>query len=141
MINVTKLTDIGFWLSIRPTPLSKAFALGFLLFFLLLIASKIALRVYAAQNKRQLTKADKKLYDLIQSLLLTMGSLGIIWTFFALEGIPILAARGWVLLWLLGLIIWIYVIVRFYMIEYTDFKVKLAERQRLEKYLPKKSGA
>lgn len=140
MINFIKLTDINLWIAIRPLPLSKGFAIALVVFFLLIIIGKIALRIYASKMKRELTKADKKLYDLIQSLLLTMGSLGIMWTFFAYEGIPILAARFWFLLWLLGLIIWIYAILRYYLLEYTNFKVKLAERERLEKYLPKRSG-
>ncbi len=140
MIDIAKLTDINLWLSIRPAPLSKGFAIGFLVFFLLIIIGKISIRIYASKMKRQLTKADKKLYDLIQSLLLTMGSLGILWTFFAYEGIPILASRFWFLLWLLGLVIWIYFIARYYLLEYTDFKVKLAEKERLEKYLPKSNA-
>lgn len=141
MINFTKLSELHFWFQIRPLPMSKGFALAFLIFFALMIAAKVGIRMHVAKAKRELTKADKKLYDLIQSLLLTMGSLGILWTFFAYEGIPILSARFWLVLWIIGLIIWIYFIVRYYVLEYTDFKIKLAEKERLQKYLPKKSGA
>lgn len=141
MLNLAKLSTLHFWFQIRPLPMSKAFTVVFLIFFLLLIIGKVGLRIYAGKMKKQLTKADKKLYDLIQSLLLTMGLLGIAWTFFAYEGIPILSARFWLVLWVIGIGVWIYAIFRYYAQEYMDYKEKIAKRERLERYLPKKSGA
>lgn len=140
MLNLAKLSTLHFWFQIRPLPMSKVFTLLFLVFFLLLIIGKVGLRMYAAKMKKQLTKADKKLYDLVQSLLLTMGLLGIAWTFFAYEGIPILSGRFWLVLWVAGVGVWAYAIFRYYTNEYTGYKEKIAERERLERYLPKKSG-
>ena len=140
MINFAKLTELHFWFQIRPLPMSKGFTIAFTVFFLLMITAKAGLRIYTSRMKRVLTKADKKLFDLIQSMLVTMGFLGILWTFCAYEGIPILSARFWLILWLAGLLVWVYFIMRYYVLEYTDFKIKRAERERLEKYLPKKSG-
>lgn len=140
MIDIAKIATVHFWFQIRPLPMSKAFTVGFFSFFLIMIIGKAVIRTYASKMKKQFTRADKKLYNLIQSLFLTMGSLGMAWTFFAYEGIPILSARFWLLLWFVSSSIWMYVIIRYYVVEYTDFKVQLAEKERLEKYLPKKSS-
>lgn len=139
MIDIIKLTKLSFWFAMRPAPMSKEFTIAAAVFFGLFIAAKIVLRIIMEKQKKLMTAADKKLSNMIQSFCLTMGSLGLLWTFFAYEGLPILASRYWVLLWLLGAIIWAYFIVRYYALEYTDFKERLTAREKLEKYLPRRS--
>lgn len=139
MIDIIKLTKLSFWFAMRPAPMSKEFTIAAALFFGLFIVAKIILRVIMEKRKKLMTAADKKLSNMIQSFCLTMGSLGLLWTFFAFEGLPILASRYWVLVWLLGVIIWAYFIVRYYAMEYTDLRTRIAERARIERYLPRKN--
>ncbi len=138
-MNLTELYDLNYWFTIRPDEMSLAFLIGFLVFFVLVFLGTFAMVVYKKKNKDVLSKPQRKLYEKIQSACATMGVLGLLWLFFAYERVPFLSARFWVLVWLLSVGLWIYVISRYYSLDMKPQIKQLAEKERIEKWLPKKS--
>ncbi len=138
-MNLTELYDLNYWFTLRPDEMSLAFLIGFLVFFVLVFLGTFAMVIYKKKKKGALSKPQRKLYDKIQSACATMGLLGLLWLFFAYERVPFLSARFWVLVWLLSMGLWIYVISRYYSLEMKPQIKHLAEKERIEKWLPKKS--
>ncbi len=138
-MNLSELYDLNYWFTLRPDEMSLAFLIGFLVFFVLVFLGTFAMIVYKKKKKIVLSKPQRKLYEKIQSACATMGLLGLLWLFFAYERVPFLSARFWVLVWLLSGGLWIYVISRYYSLEMKPQIKKLIEKERIEKWLPKRS--
>lgn len=110
MINTSKLSDISYWLNPGPGDLSGPYSYFFVLFFGSFVALKILLRFMGRQYIVGLHKAQQRIVYRIETLALTMGILGLVWTFFRFELVPYFSARFWLALWLVLLIIWGYII-------------------------------
>lgn len=118
-------------------------SLGFMLFFLILFVvvflATFAVVMIKRNKKDLLSKPQRKLFAKIQSMCSTMGLLGLLWLFFAYEQVPLLSSRFWVPV--LGIIagLWIYSILRYSNLEMKPQLQQIAEKERIEKWLPKKS--
>ncbi len=139
-MNLKELYDLNYWFTIRPGEMSAPFLVGFFIFFLIVFLGTFALIAYKRKNKVAINKPERKLYEKIQSACATMGLLGLLWLFFAYERVPFLSARFWVLVLILSIGLWIYVISRYYTLDMKPQIKKLAEKERIEKWLPKNSN-
>ncbi|MBI2644592.1 hypothetical protein HYW94_00225 [Candidatus Uhrbacteria bacterium] len=139
-MNIQQFFEISFWLTPHPGPIDIQTTIFFLVLFGSGIVGKIGLKIFGKQRKTILTKPEKKLFSKIESLCLTMGSLGLAWLFFAYENISFLSGRYFFVLWCVSLGIWIYLIWHYYDTEMRPEIAVLKEREQLEKYLPKKRG-
>ncbi len=70
--------------------------------------------------------------------LIIMGVLGIFWTWLRYEQVYILAARFWIVVWLIGLIIWLIFIWRYQFKIIPKIVRRERERKEFQKYLPGK---
>lgn len=140
-MDVKQLFELSFWLTPHPGPIDLKTTIIFLIIFGSGIAGKIGLKIFLKKNKTTLTKPEKKLISKIESLCLTMGSLGLVWLFFAYENISFLSGRYFLVLWCISLGIWIYLIWHYYDTEMQPTLSLLKEREQIEKYLPKKKNA
>ncbi|HTK04032.1 MAG TPA: hypothetical protein VL500_00440 [Candidatus Eisenbacteria bacterium] len=126
-----------YWLNLRPVPLGPSLVGAIFSFFAWFIAASLALRLIA----RAMKKKDPRFADLLKRFarpLSTAGLLGLLCLLFAYEQVPILNLRLWFLLTLLLCVYQIGRAVAFAVREYPALKREDAEKQRLEKYMPKK---
>lgn len=136
MLDFSQLSEISFWFDPALRPMSAKTSLVLGSFFLFLILLKFIGRLFYLNYKKSLQPPEKKLISSIESLLITMGFAGLAWVFFAYENIPFLSARFWMLVWLLGFIVWAYMIGRYAFIALPEALNALQAQKRREKYLP-----
>lgn len=141
MLNLKLLTDLSFWFETAPFPMSSKTTIVAGSFFLFFIALKIIGRLFYLNHKKNLRAPEKKLISRTESMLVTMGLLGLAWVFFRSEGVPFLSMRFWFLLWLAGFAVWVYLIVRYGLIEVPKHIASLDAAAARERYLPRKKGA
>ena len=140
-MDIRQFFELSFWISPHPRPLDVKTTLFFLVFFGVGILGKIGLKIFVQKRKMTLTKPEKKLISKIESLCLTMGSLGLVWLFFAYEGVSFLSGRYLFVIWAVSLGIWIYLIWHYYETEMRPAMTHMKEREQIERYLPKKKSA
>ena len=102
--------------------------------FMALLIGGVALQI-ARQYQTEALK--KEVLRRWVNLLLTMGILGLIWMFLRQERIPVLAWRAWLLIWLALGLVWLYKIFRYSIKRLPAIRAEQAEKERMEKYLPK----
>jgi len=122
----------NFWFNLRPGAfigLSLKIVLGF-------IALLIILTIVSGLIKR---KWSKSLYACFWSSLyvffLTNVVIGLLLTFFNYEMVPFLSARFWFLLWLIGMLVWLFFIYKI-MIKIPQKKALLEKEREFKKYIP-----
>lgn len=126
MIDITKLSSIPYWLNPGPGDLSVPYLYFFLIFFGFILALKILLRLIGRQYIVGFHRSQQRIVYRVETLLLTMGLLGLLWSFFRFELVPYFSARYWLIVWLLGFVIWAYLIY-----HYARFEVpQILERDR-----------
>jgi ABC-type transport system involved in multi-copper enzyme maturation permease subunit len=107
----------------------------FLVVFTALVILGIIAKVYAV--KSNLEKLLRRAVQRAGSLLLTMGLVGLLIYFFTFENVPILSMRVWLLVLLASGIAWAWSIYRYVKVEIPAKREMHAERERLNKWLPK----
>lgn len=122
----------NFWFSARPGALigsSLQIVLGFII--LLIILSIIS----GVIRKRW----SKGLYSSFWSGLHTFfwvdAVIGLLLTFFNYEMVPFLSARFWFLLWVIGMLVWLFFIYRI-AVKIPEKKARLEKEKEFNKYIP-----
>jgi hypothetical protein len=72
----------------------------------------------------------------LKNLFLTMGITGLVYLFFAWQGIALLAARFWLIIWLLVTLIWLGFIGRYLFWEVPKLRRNIEQKRKFEEYLP-----
>ena len=139
-MDFNRLFELIFWLDLAPTGLHVRTAMLFASFFIIMILLKFVGKLVYMRYKKELLGPEKRMIRMIESFLLTMGFTGIIWTFFAYEGLPVVAARFWVIVWLVSAALWVYVIIYYMLVDMPKELKNLQHKERFEKYLPKKKS-
>lgn len=138
-MNFHQLYTISYWFNIRPDELSSPFLIFFCVFFTLLVLSKFIFFFYYKKNKDVILKPYKKFIQKGETALFSLGICGLFWLFFAYEQVPFLSARFWMIIWLFSALLWVYFIIRYKNFELEPLLKQMAERERIEKWMPKKS--
>lgn len=107
-----------------------------LVLFSLMAVAGLVIKVYAI--KSNLEKYKKRAVHKIGSLFLTMGVVGLLLYFFTYERLPVLSMRIWLIVWLGMIGLWIWSIYKFIKLEIPRVEALRQEREKLEKWLPKK---
>jgi len=123
---------LDFWFSVRPgifIPWSLKIILGFMVFLIVMtIASGVIKRRWA-----------KSLYasfwGSLNSFFLTNAIIGLLLTFFNYEMVPFLSARFWLLLWGVGMLVWLFFIYKI-IIKIPQKKTLLEKEREFKKYIP-----
>ncbi len=121
---------LKYWFTINPGPLN---GLGFnILLVLVALFFVLAMVSFVIKQKKSLYRG---LISRIYELALSNFIIGLLFTFFYYENIPFFTARFWLLLWLIGIIIWaLFIVKRFKNINVN--KDKLEQEELRKKYLP-----
>ena len=67
-----------------------------------------------------------------------MGLIGEVIVWFRYERVYVLSARFWLLVWLIGLVVWLAFILKYQLKVIPQARAKLQKTQDFNKYLPKK---
>ena len=134
MFDLRPLVRPDFWFASHPTSLMSSSSRVLLLFFTLLLVIGAVVRLVS--RKRFTDRYVLEAYGRVGRMLSTMGFLGLVWLFFAVEQVTFLQARYWALVWFIGFIVWVIFIWKYV------FQTVPAERERHHqdrermKYLP-----
>lgn len=135
-MNLQPLIDPSFWFKLQPDLLSPTFEKGFFIAFGLMVIIGAIIRIVSRQKRHD--KYVRQMFSRIGTMSLSMGLVGLVWLFFSYEMIYLLGARFWFLVWLVGLIIWVVMIVRFVKKDIPARKQEEQHRASANKYLPRK---
>ena len=127
------------YLTAQPAPvdgLTGKIIFGvFLLFCLLGVVGRIML------EQRTFDRYVIRIMNRWSTCLLTMGFLGLMIFFLSYENIPLLGARFWYVLWVIGFLVWTFFLVRFMTREVPALREKNLREHAKSKYLPGRKRA
>lgn len=120
-------------LNLRPPVMSDRAAIILAVLFGAFIAAAIVSKILNGKTKDGLMlKAYRKIFHLG----LTIGILGFIYIFFAIEGVTLLSNRLIILLLLLTAAIWGGFIAKYIIKDVPENRKKIQEKRNFEKYIP-----
>ena len=128
------LFTLSFWFSKYPQALTPTFEKIFFILFAAVLLAGVVLRIVL--NQRQRDHFATVIHQSITTLLMTMGGLGLVWFFFTYQQIPLIGARFWFLLWVIGLLAWAGWIARYAYKTVPQLKEEQHQRQERMKYFP-----
>lgn len=123
---------LDFWFNLRPGAFlgSSLKVISAFIFLLIILA------VVAGLGKRKWSKSlYANFWNNLYYFFLTNAIIGLILTFFNYEMVPFLSARFWLLLWAIGLITWLFFIVKI-VVKIPQKKVQLEKEKEFNKYIP-----
>ena len=131
-MNLKNLLYYSYWFKV------PVIATGFVYWVMLLVLiGLVALGVAASVARKAFEeKSLGNLAQKINNLGVAMGLSGLVLFFFRQQSAPILGWRIWFLVWVVVLVIWIAMILRYYFKRVPQIRAEHAERQQKEKYLP-----
>jgi hypothetical protein len=121
---------LNYWLNIRPGNLEASAQKIFLVFLLILVI--ISILAFIFKDRKGLYT---KIWKSLQSFGLTNLAIGLLLLFFTYEMLPILSTRLLFLMWGVGMLVWIYFIVK-KVIEIPKIKEEKAKEKEFSKYVP-----
>lgn len=126
----------SYWLTLEPPNVwdgaGRSLAVAFVL---MLVASVLVRRI---KMPKAVDKFQASVYRRVSEMLATLGFVGLVLFFFSFEQIRLLGARPLYLAWIVGLLAWVALIVRFAKREVPVVRQSVLDRRALEKYLPKR---
>lgn len=123
---------LNFWFNLKPGTLSPIFLKLLISATVLSLFFAIFLKVMLKFGKDQLLRPiENKLY----TFFFTNFMLGLIWTFLSYENVPLLTARFWYLIWLIGDLVWVYFII-VEAAKIPEKRKQLSKEQEYKKYIP-----
>lgn len=133
MYSIKNLLFHGYWFS-YVQPLNPLAFWAMLVVFGLMIVVAIILFKIAHHPKIDppLCRGLKKIINLLS----WMGILGFLVLFFRYEMVYMLSRRFLLGFWILGLIIWVILVIRYFLKVVTRQRQSIIEQERLKKYLP-----
>jgi len=119
--------------SFRPSAMQPRAIIILAAVFGLLIILGIISRIKVNKTKDGLKiKAWRRLFHLF----LTVGILGLVYLFFAWQGIALLAGRFWLLVLGLVALVWGGFITKYLLLEVPKLRKDIEEKRKFEKYIP-----
>lgn len=132
-----KIFSAPFWLNVNPGELSDQFEKFFLVVLIinygLYFVSKFWQKKLIASREFIKVKFCQK----TANFFLTMAVSFTFIFFFRYEAIPFLGGRFWTLLWLIGGLIWLIYLARYYLVHVINQLKELDKKQKFNKYLVK----
>lgn len=135
-MDFVQLIQPGYWLTLDPPVVSGLG--GNLLFgaFVLFFIFGVIARVVAANRTHD--PYVQKIGQRVGVFLVVMGLLGVILFFFSYERVQLFGARFWYPAWMMGVLVWIWFILRFIKRDIPFMRAQEQERKFVSKYLPSK---
>ena len=129
---MNELLTLNFWFNMRPGVIGVGAFRAILVFVVILAA--LTLVSYFLKKQKQFG-FYKRILSRLNNLCLANTIIGLFLTFFVYEQLPFLAMRIWLLLWLLGILVWLGFITNT-MLKIPKLKKSQAKEQNYQKYIP-----
>ncbi|MDD5726009.1 MAG: hypothetical protein PHC53_01170 [Patescibacteria group bacterium] len=129
------LLTFDFWFQMQPSMFLPWIGTTLLVIFIALAIMGLVAKLYGI--KANLDKFNRRAVERVGTLLLTMGLLGLLFYLFVFESVPILSMRVWLIVLLLSGLAWAWSILRYIRVEIPRINQLKAEREKLNKWLPK----
>lgn len=126
-----KLLTLNFWFNLRPGHLSPTCQNILIVFLALLLITSITAFILKKNKKGLFFRFWEKILS-FSSINLIIGL--VLW-FLNYELAPLLSAHFWYILWIISMIFWIYLIIKF-CTTLPEKKQQIAEERAYKKYLP-----
>ncbi|RJR31139.1 hypothetical protein C4569_02810 [Candidatus Parcubacteria bacterium] len=131
---ILQFTDLSSFLSLKPEPINLSafkFLGGMFVFFLVL---GFLFLVMAKKTKKD--KAISDGFSKLFALFLTVGGLGLFYSWLAYENVLVLSARFVFAIIVLVFVIWLGFALKYQFYELPKIKQKLSRQKNFNKYLP-----
>lgn len=128
------LLTIQYWFTLRPFPMPRSWIIGLDIFFGLYIIAGIIFSVMSRRVDPQLSKRLRR----FSRVFWTLGLVGYGWILFSFEEAVFLGARFWFLFILASTAVWCAFILLDIKKNLARERSEQAERERFQKYLPKR---
>lgn len=129
------LLNFNFWFQMQPPMFVAWVGTTLLVVFMALTLVGLVAKVYGL--KANFDKFVRRAVERAGTLLLTMGLVGLLFYLFVFESVPILSMRIWLIVWLLSAAAWAWSILHYVRVEIPRINRLKAEREKLNKWLPK----
>ena len=126
------LLSYKYWLNLRPGSMEAYFSQGLIIFIAILLAMFFVSYLNVRSKKGGIYL---KIWQKLKNFSFGNFFIGIFLFFFLYEQLPFLSMRLWELLWVAGMLTWIYFIARL-LIKIPEMKKKFNEEKQFKKYLP-----
>ncbi len=90
-------------------------------------------------KKTKENKYEREVFGRLARLCLTVGVVGLVWSFFSFEEIQIFGSRFWLLLIVIWVVSWLISIYRYWTIEVPDMRVREQSKAEANQYLPRRA--
>lgn len=125
--------NLGHIFNIRPDAMrSRALIILAIIFGLLIILGIIAKITIPKIKDGLKAKACRRLFYLFS----TMGIIGFVYLFFAWQGVALLGARFWLIIWSATAMIWLGFIAKYLFLEVPKLRKEIQSKRDFEKYIP-----
>ncbi|MFA6422723.1 MAG: hypothetical protein WCV92_04990 [Candidatus Buchananbacteria bacterium] len=104
--------------------------------FVVMVVAGLGIKVY--EKVKKLSPIMCKLIDKYFAMLVVMGFLGILLSWFRYEGAYFVSARFWTVVWVIGIIVWLADILRYQFVVVPLAKKQAEQKKNFTKYLPKR---
>ena len=125
------LLSFNYWLNLRPGELSAPGLRYFSAFLVIIFAAAFIFWLLKKRRKGPYNRIWRKLHSFSVSNLI----IGLFVLFFFFEAVPFLSARFWLLVWGLGLAVWLFFIGRA-MTHIPEMREERQKEEEYRKYIP-----
>ena len=129
---MNELLTLNFWFNMRPGAIGVGAFRAILVFVVILAALTLAFYFLKKQNQFGFYK---RIFNGLNNLCLANTIIGLFLLFFVYEQLPFLSMRIWLLLWLLGILVWLGFIINS-MLKIPKLKKNQAKEENYQKYIP-----
>jgi len=136
MFDIRPLLQVSYWLDISPPLMDEL--MGQVIFWCFAIFLIVGAVIRVVGSKRKDDKFVIATFNKFGTLFLASGFLGLLFYFFSYEQIYLFGARFWFLVIGITFLVWLGYIIRYIKKTVPKEKAKIAEREKFEKYMPKK---
>jgi hypothetical protein len=126
--------SISYWFTTQPPEVGGY--LGQFLFVVFFASFVLGIVGRIATDRRRDDRYVRKIGNRISSLLVTMGSFGLLLYFFGFEDVYFFGARFWYPVWSIATVVWAYYIVRYIKKDVPEMRARESSRKAKNKYIP-----
>lgn len=137
-MDLSNLFSFKLWFNTNPGPLLSSSVNIVLGVFVLLLVLAIVAKIFS--NGKNISKAKALFWNKLSHLFFWTDLVLLILLFFSREGVPILGMRLWYLVLFAVVLVWLGFIIRYAKVELPKQEELKKEREKFNKYLPKKKN-
>lgn len=133
--NFIKFFGWRYLFDLRPAISLKA-VYALLIFFALILI--IGLIFKTISRRRKISRPDQLVWRRYYHLFAALGALGLLFAGLRYERVYFFAGRFWLIVWLVGFLLWLIFILKYQIKIVPQLKKQLEEKKLFNQYLPKK---